>query len=386
MSYHPVTQWVTNLRETDVKLNQLTARIPALYYSALETGGPSYICESAPGRGKTSVWMKFPQIMKRIDPTGKYGISVINGANFTLMTAMGFMVPVTDAHGREVSKFTLPYWWTTIDGLPLDQYDGGIILVDEADKLGMDEKKIVGEAALSKILGSHRFPPGWVVMFAANRMSDRSGSTRELDHLINRRIRIEITDDVEAWVEWAMSEKLLPETIKFGEENPQLLFEPKPDDQRPWCTPRSLHQIDIHLQSLMRSFDTDKIPTDPLTMEEVEGGIGRPACAQLVKTIRLGQELTSYEDVIANPLKVTLPGKPDAMRLMSYKIASRVTNEDAKQAITFMSRMPMEHQTIFVRMAIQRHYQLAFQPDFAAWCGKNTALIAILNRYKVQDK
>ena len=136
----------------------------------------------------------------------------------------------------------------------------------------------------------------------------------------------------------------------------------------------------------MRSFDTDKIPTDPLTQELVKGGIGAPACAQLIKTIRLGQELVSYEDVIANPLKVTLPGKPDAMRLMSYKIASRVSNEDAKQALAFMARMPMEHQTIFVRMAIQRHYQLAFQPDFAAWCGRNTGLIAILNRYRVENK
>ena len=178
----------------------------------------------------------------------------------------------------------------------------------------------------------------------------------------------------------------MPETIQFGEENPQLLFEPKPEDQRPWCTPRSLHQIDIHLQSLMRSFDTETIPTDPLTQEEVKGGIGAPACAQLMKTIRLGQELSSYEDVIANPTKVTLPGKPDAQRLMSYKIASRVSVADAKQALAFMARMPVEHQVIFVRMAIQRTYQLAFQPDFAAWCGRNTALISVLNRYKVEDK
>jgi hypothetical protein len=136
----------------------------------------------------------------------------------------------------------------------------------------------------------------------------------------------------------------------------------------------------------MRSFDTDKIPTDPLTLEEVQGGIGIPAMTQFIKTIRLGQELSSYEDVIANPLKVTLPGKPDAMRLMSYKIASRVSVADAKQALAFMARMPMEHQTIFVRMAIQRTYQLAFQPEFAAWCGRNAALIAILNRYKVETK
>jgi hypothetical protein len=37
-------------------------------------------------------------------------------------------------------------------------------------------------------------------------------------------------------------------------------------------------------------------------------------------------------------------------------------------------------------MAIQRTYQLAFQPEFAAWCGRNAALIAILNRYKVETK
>jgi hypothetical protein len=369
-----------------MKLNQLTARIPALYYAALEDGGPSYYLTSAPGRGKTSVFKQFPKLMKRIDPQGNYGLSIINGANFTLMTAMGFMVPVTDANGREVSKFTLPYWWMTTEGKPLDAYDGGIIFIDEADKLGMDEKKIVGEAALSKMLGNHRFPPGWVVMFAGNRMSDRSGSTRELDHLILRRILLEATDDVESWVEWALAEKLLPETIQFGEENPQLLFEPQPDDQRPRCTPRTLHQADIHLQSLMRSFETDKIPTDPLTQEEVKGGIGAPACAQFMKTIRLGQELVSYEAVIADPGRVAVPSKPDAMRLMSYKIASRVSEVDAKAALIFMARMPMEHQTIFVRMAIQRHYQLAFEPNFAAWCGRNTALIAILNRYKTENK
>ena len=369
-----------------MKLNQLLAYLPAMYYTSLEPGGPAFHIESQPGIGKTTVITSLPQAMKRIDPTGNYGVSIINGACFTLMTGMGFMIPVTDEKQREISKFTQPTWMFTPEGKHLSEYDGGFIVVDEVDKLNLDEKKIVGEAALSKVLAGHKLPDGWVVIFAGNRLTDRSGSTRDLDHLINRRITISIDNDVESWVDWARGEKLLPETITFAEENPQLLFEPKPEDQRPWCTPRSLHQIDITLRALMSSFDTDKIPTDPLVQELVKGGIGAPACAQLIKTIRLGQELVSYEDVIANPLKVTLPGKPDAMRLMSYKIASRVSNEDAKQALAFMGRMPMEHQTIFVRMAIQRHYQLAFQPDFAAWCGRNTALIAILNRYKVENK
>jgi hypothetical protein len=369
-----------------MKLNELTARLPALYYSALEDGGPSYYVTSAPGRGKTSVFKQFARLMKRVDPAGKYGMVVINGANFTLMTAMGFMVWETDAKGRAVAKFTLPYWWTTEEGRPIDEYDGVLILVDEADKLGQDERKIVGEAALSKVLGNHRFPAGTVVMFAGNRMQDRSGSTRELDHLINRRILIEVQDDIEAWADWAKGEKLLPETIQFAEENPQLLFEPRPEDQRPWCTPRSLHQVDIHLRSLMASFDTDKIPTDPLTQEEIKGGIGAPACAQFIKTIRLGQDCASYEEVISNPLGVTLPSRPDAQRLMSYKMASRVEVKDAAKVLAFMGRMPQEHMIMFVRMACQRNYEIALEPHFLAWCGKTSALTAVLNRFKLSDK
>lgn len=369
-----------------MKLNQLTARLPALYYSALSEGGPSYMIESAPGRGKTSVIREFPKLMRKLDPKGKYGLTVINGANFTLMTCMGFMIWSKNAAGQTVSEFTLPYWWTTTEGKLLNEYDGGIIFIDEADKLGADERKIVGEAALSKVLGNHRFPPGWIVLFAGNRLSDKSGSTRELRHLINRRIKIEVTDDVESWKDWAGKEGLLPESITFGEENSQLLFEPMPDDERPWCTPRSLHQVDIHLRSLMASFETTKIPTDPLTMEEVAGGIGKPAASQLFKTIRLGQELINYEEVIANPSKVTLPSKPDAQRLMSYKMASRVSEQDATQACEFMARMPMEHQAMFVRMASQRNYQIVFAPAFTKWCSRNSALTAILTKYKVEDK
>jgi hypothetical protein len=217
-------------------------------------------------------------------------------------------------------------------------------------------------------------------------MSEKSGSSREPRHLIGRRIEIIIDDDLESTLDYYHKMNLLPETIKFAEENVQLVFEPMPEDERPWGTPRSIHQCDIQLQALMKAYDTDTIPTDPLTIELMQGGIGKPAAVMFMKTIRLGQELASYEEVIANPTTVTLPSKPDAQRLMSYKIAARVSEKDASAAIAFMTRLPVEHQTMFVRMAIQRQYALAFQPEFSAWCNKHTSLIAVLNRFKTSDK
>ena len=373
-----------------MKINEIYARLPAWYYSSLADGGAPPCVTSAPGRGKTSVLRLFPKAMKKAGVQGDFGFRLVNGATMTLNTIMGYMWPSDDIKGRKMSDFTMPYWWYVLmpDGSMkgLDEFDGGVLLIDEADKLGIDEKKIVGEAALSKVLGNHQLPPGWVVWFAMNRTSDRSGSTRDLDHLITRRRDIPVRDDIECTVEHFRSKGLLPEVITFAEENAHLVFMDKPEVQGPYCTPRGVEASDIHLQALMRVFGTDKIPTDPITQEEISGGIGAPAAAQLFVTIKLGQELPSYEEIVKNPTVVKVPSKPDGKRLIAYKLAHRVTVEDAPKVLEYMARIDVEFQSIFLRLAAHRNYQLIFQKDMAAWCAKNASLIAILNRYRVDSE
>jgi hypothetical protein len=376
-----------------MKLNEMEARLPAWYYSSIEPGGPSYHVESPPGRGKTSVFREFKARMKRIDPSRKYGFAYINGASFTLMTGMGYLMKNNLPDGRIVSEFTLPPWYFDEEtGDPIDKFDGGVILMDEVDKLQMDEKKIVGEAALAKRLANHPFPPGWVMWFAGNRLSDRSGSTRDLDHLINRRITINVKDDVEAWVDWARKHKILPEVIHFAEDNVQLLFEPKPEDQRPWCTPRSIHQANIHIQALMDILGSERIPVEDLMLEEeIAGSIGKSATAQLFTSIRLGQELASYDEVVHDPAQAKLPVQPSAKRLMAYKLADKLAaadkdrTKDALKVLTYVQRMELEFQVIFVRLASSRKFSLVFEKPFAEFCAKNAQLVAILNRFKQES-
>jgi hypothetical protein len=76
------------------------------------------------------------------------------------------------------------------------------LFVDEADKMETDAKEIVGEGCLSGRFGPHQLPPGWIVWMAGNRAGDRSGSTKELVHLINRRREIDVTDDLESLLNW----------------------------------------------------------------------------------------------------------------------------------------------------------------------------------------
>lgn len=364
-----------------MKLNDVTARIPAWYAASIEEGGPSFHLTSDPGRGKTSVLMTAPGLLKAAFADGEYGVTLINGANATLSTLCGYMWPA-DHGGVKYSDFTKPFWWMTKEGKPLTEYEGGIVIVDEEDKLGLDEKKIVGEGALSKVLANHRLPPNWVVWFAGNYAKNRSGSTKRFDHLINRRNEIAITDDIVSLADWMRTHGCLPETITFAEENPQIVFMDAPEQQGPWCTPRSLYAQDVYLRAIAATTGSDAIPTDALTTEEIAGGIGIGAAAQLINTIKLGQELPDYNYIVANSRTVAVPKKPDSMRLAAYKTANRVSERDAAQVLEYIGRFPDEFQVLFVKMAVDRQGSLVLNKDFAKWCASKASLLALVHKLK----
>lgn len=361
-----------------MRLMDIEERIPAWYAASLEEGGPSWYLSSKPGRGKSSVMRTAPQHLKRAFGDGEYGIVIINGACLTLSSASGYLWPVDGPDGAKYSRFTRPDWWITSEGKPLEAYQGGVILVDEEDKIGTDEKKIVGEAALSKRFASHQLPAGWVVWFAGNNSTDRSGSTKKFDHLINRRNEIKVTDDIESLAAWMRDNGCIAETVSFAEDNAHLVFMDAPEDQGPWMTPRSLCAQDAYLRSLMQIHGTDKVPTDPLTIEEVQGGVGAAAAAQLFVTIRLGQDLPDYADIIKSPMKAQLPSKPDARRLVSYKVAARVKLADADGAMAYIQRLPEEYQAMFIRMAVSRNKMIVTHKAFHQWCKKFAGLIGLL--------
>lgn len=365
-----------------MRLNEVINRVPGWY-----AAGKSVYLKSAPGRGKTSVLSEAPNIIGR--QTGKHmGLVIINGPLLTPADSIGYLVPrkVTgkDANGDPVehveSVYTDPFWFRTREGKRLDEYDGGIVVVDEADKMDVDVKKVIGEAALTGRLGPHQLPKGWIIWMAGNRQKDRSGSTKELDHLINRRMEIDITDDIESWNDWANVHGVSPLTKAFANNNVQVVFtDGVPEKQGPWCTPRSLVEADDYLRTLAGD---GSFPDDPTTLEEVGGMIGDGAAAQLFSFVKLEREMPKYEEIIADPAKVKVPAKPDACMLVCYSLAHRVNVEDADAVIEYMDRLPKEFGVIFGKAAVQRDPRLVTTKGMVKWIKNNASLMAQIGGHK----
>jgi energy-coupling factor transporter ATP-binding protein EcfA2 len=356
-----------------MKLNEVLSRIPLWYES-----GASVYLKSPPGLGKTTTIMQAPKILS--EATGKnIGCVVIQGPLLTPGDAIGYLMPRHCEDGTIESAYSQPYWFRTYENKHLSEFDGGIIFVDEMDKADTDVKKVLGECALSGRLGPHRLNGGWVLWGAGNRSEDRSGSTKELDHLINRRMEVDVQPDLESLLDWMATNNVSPLTQAFAKQYPEIVLTGKvPEKQGPWCTPRSLVAADRHL-ALAAKHNAGKLPTDQIVDEEIRGMIGAAATAQYFSHVKLQLELPSYESIIAAPDKAPTPAKPDAMMLICYNMAHRVSKDDATQAVTYINRLPKEFGVTFAKAAIKRDNTLVLDRAMQKWALDNSSLMSVIN-------
>lgn len=345
---------------------------------------------SAPGRGKSQFIAD--QIKRQSAKDNKeWGFAKLFLATMTPPDLIGYQFKgerqFSDGNGGTnrvaVTEPTLPMWMVTEKGNPVWDYERGILFLDEYGQGEADVKRASAELLLNGQLGPWKLPKGWSVVAASNRSMDRSGVTKSFDFVINRRLEVEITDDLASWEQWAIENNIPPEFIAFAVQNPNIVFAPGvPDKQGPWCTPRSL----VMAAQLLDGFRNDKgeLPVDAGAVEIAAGMVGQAATAQMMAMIKLGLEMPKFEDIIDDPENTKLPDKPDAQMLVTYSLSARTEKSNATPIITYMQRFPKEFGITYAKSAVRRDAQLIFTPAFEKWANKNASLMAALVDQKSQ--
>jgi len=356
-----------------IELEQIT---PALIASR-----QSVLIKSSPGQGKSEFSASVPKMMSKI--LGKpFGFQTLFLATATPTNLLGFMVPERNKQDRLLSSYTTPTWMQTKDGGFADDYEHGLLVLEEWGQGEAETKRAAAELVLNGEIGPHKLKPGWCVWALTNFAGDRSGVTKEFDFVINRRTEIEIKPDLAAWERWALANGVGPIFITFARQNPQIVFsEGVPEKQGPWCTPRSLVRCERLLMSLAN--DDGKIPTHAAANELATGTIGAPAAAQLFATIQLAHVMPNYNDIINDPKGTTVPERPDARMLVCYSLAHRVTEKTMDPVLTYIERMPKEFAVTFAKSAAGRDESLIDTAAFAKFCVNNQSLLGVIARAKL---
>lgn len=276
--------------------------------------------------------------------------------------------------------------WSAPPDLPKDEvaakYPMTVLFLDEMNSAPPSTQAAAYQLILNRRIGTYKLPENTVVVAAGNRENDRGVTYKMPAPLANRFLHMELAPDTDAWLDWALEQRIAPEIVSFIERNGGDLFnfDPKSPSYA-FATPRSWAVVDrIFKQKLSAEHRLDMIC----------GAIGEGLALKFNTHLQLTFEMPKPKDIIegkAADIKSKNIGAIFSMVVsLCYALSEvRPGLDDDKWCAAFnnaleyiMRNTESELQVMFIHNCMTR-YKLPITPSklpaFAEFNKKNKDLI-----------
>lgn len=302
----------------------------------------------APGIGKSQVVSQVAEEQKLqlidirailLDPVDLRGLPHINGDN--------------RAH------------WCQPDFLP--RKGKGILFLDELNAAPQLVQAACYQLVLDRKLGEYTLPPGWTVIAAGNRETDRAVTNRMPSALANRFVHINFDVDLEDWVAWALETGIQTELISFLRFRPELLhsFDPKKNDKA-FPSPRSWEFVSRILASR---------PAQEIEYELLTGTVGEGAAAELMAFLRIFRSLPNPDVVLMNPDTANVPEDPATLYAICGALSHKAGENTIGRLCTYANRLPAEFSVLLIRDSVKHAPGVVNSRAFVEWASAHSEVL-----------
>lgn len=360
-----------------MRLIDLTKQASVIYKA-----GVALHLKSSPGVGKSD-WTEHELVDALSAAYGEqFGFWKCMAPTIEAADVRGFLIPTKDANGKPTSFFTRPAIMPS--EAYLAQHPRGVYFIDENDSADILTQKALSDVRLNRRFGDYELPPGWMIISASNRKSDRAGVVATLSHNRNREITVQVDADISSWASWAEAKGIHPMFIAFSKQRPAIAFSgevPKHDDA--FCTPRSLCFAERILSVNAKRDDKGdlvdmELPSDSQTQSLVSGCIGESAAAELFSFLKIHDQLPTIEDIEKDPQKAKCPDDlaPAYAAMQICLHFAKPTN--IEKLWQYIERLPKELQVSAALTMIKKSGAVLLNSTaLTNWIGKNRALINV---------
>ncbi len=295
---------------------------------------PPLMVWGAPGLGKSSI------LRQAADRLG-IGFIDVRLAQREPVDIRGLPVP-----GEDGVKWLVASEW------PRDPESRGIILFDEITAADRSLQVAAYEFILDRRLGSlYTVPDGWYICAAGNRAEDRAVAATMSSALANRFLHVEMREDAESWIAWALRHDIHPSVLGFIRYRPEMLFRQEGENlERGWPTPRAWERV-----SRMLSFFGAE--DEELLRKVVYGLVGDRAGVEFMAFHKLNIRFDDTLEMMTNPsLPVNIPESADRKYAlcssMTYLIWRGQDRADEQRRIDGFFRICMKLTSDFATLAM----------------------------------
>ena len=264
--------------------------------------------------------------------------------------------------------------WNTPSFLPTD--GEGILFLDEINSAAQATQAAAYQLVLDRKLGDYVLPPGWVIIAAGNRSTDRAIVNQMSTALKNRFIHLNYEVNNDDWCDWALRNDIAVEVLGFIRFRPMLLneFEQRNDskeerervqrlkDAQAFATPRSWEFLSKVVQQK---------PSADIEYELYSGIVGEGAAAEFMGYLKYYRDLPNLDALLMNPGAAKVPEEPATLYALATGLAAKATQDNMERVVKYALRLPPEFQVLLMKDAITRDNELTQTKAFNDWAIKN---------------
>lgn len=245
----------------------------------------------------------------------------------------------------------------------------GILFLDELPHASQAVQAVAFQLALDRRIGTYELPPGWSVVAAGNRTTDRSGANVVNAALANRFRHIDLEVDHEDFVDWGLKNNVSDLMRGFIRYRPKSLCVDKIEPgARAFNTPRSIAAADKIM--------SDATLDDDIKMALVGGTVGEGVAAEIMGYFKSHKSLVNLDRVMVDPDGAPLPDGVSATYAVISALESRTECGNIDRLMKYIKRMPREFQTVYIEAITKKDADLTETRAYNNWIRENRAMLS----------
>lgn len=266
------------------------------------------------------------------------------------------------------------------DGDPIVRDDGkgnkrlelqnpvGVWQLDELPQAPVAVMNLCAQIVEEWRIGEHEIAPGWTIICAGNKPSNRAGTNTIPTHLRDRLLHIDVEADHNEFVKHAVEMGVRPQITSYIRKNPGHLsvFDPT---ARACPSPRSWFKA-----SAILGFG---LPTN-IRLPTLAGYLGEGEATQFESWLRVEDKMPDPAEVIRKPKEAPIfdSKNSDVLLLLLANMAHLATRQNIGNIITYCNRLPNQEFSVYcLQDAYARNKDIENSKDFEGWLIEHGAKI-----------
>lgn len=243
--------------------------------------------------------------------------------------------------------------------------DGWLLFLDEFNSASISVQAAAYKLVLDKKVGQADLNPRVAIVCAGNRMIDNAITNRLSTAMQSRLIHLELNVETKEWLEWAHINDIDYRITSYINHKPEVLnsFNPNHDDKTFPCQ-RTWEFVARLIKLWKGVFDFSKLPL-------IAGAIGEGAAREFVSYCQIFKDLPTIQDIISNPIDITLPSEPSTLYALTGSLANYINDTNADRLMLFIERLPREFQFVTMKDVCRRKRDLLKHKSIATWVTLN---------------